>query len=377
MNITYIGLPNECGVKICNYLSLSHSVTFITKRQPIYEICGETITSQSMWIPDYFDNSSCSVDALIINDCNKEYEMLNHWLCAASGCVKQIIVINQGSFFERSQEVSIEEMLCNKYACDSIATIKTLNVPPLYGELMFPNAMSEIVENVITKNRLESSSPLSECCDALHIEDLCVFLNALLETETSEGNNQYHIKSGYGFHAQDLLASIKLRYPNAIDGIEILPVEEKNHEAPMHIDNWSPHHSFIDEIDSVISEVIDHRTARTRHKSQNAAKTLTKISLFLLSFLLMEMYINFTSVASDLQFVDIRLIFISMSAVLLNKRYAVTASLLCGTASIIHALSSGYRWYTLFFHVNNWIPIAVYILFAMIIGACADAQKRN
>lgn len=376
MNITYIGLPDECGIKICNYLSLSHSVTFITKRQPIYEIRGETIISQSMWIPDFFDNSR-SVDALIINDCSKEYEVLNHWLCAARESVKQIIVINQGSFFEGSQEVSIKELLCNKYACNSFAAIKMLNIPSLYGELTFPDAMLEIVENVITKNRLESSSSLLECCDALHIEDLCVFLKALLEADASESSNQYHIKSGHGFHVQDLLTCIKLRYPNANDSIEIVSAEEKNHEPHMHLDNWSPQHNFMDEIDSVITGIIEHKTARTKHKSRNAAKTITKTSLFLLSFFLMEIYVNFTSVASDLQFVDIRLIFISMSAVLLNRRYAVTASLLCGAASIIYALSNGYRWYILFFHVNNWIPIAVYILFAMIIGACADAQKRN
>ena len=44
------------------------------------------------------------------------------------------------------------------------------------------------------------------------------------------------------------------------------------------------------------------------------------------------------------------------------------AALFCGTASIIQSLAGGYRWYVLFYNVDNWIPIAVYFIAAILLG---------
>lgn len=105
--------------------------------------------------------------------------------------------------------------------------------------------------------------------------------------------------------------------------------------------------------------------------------TVGKIAVFLLVCIVVELYVNFVSAASDLQFVDMRLILIALSAVILNQRYAVAGALLCSCASIAQSLANGYRWHVLFFHVNNWIPIAIYILFAMIIGSYADRIRNQ
>ena len=83
------------------------------------------------------------------------------------------------------------------------------------------------------------------------------------------------------------------------------------------------------------------------------------------------------AVASDLQFVDMRLILISVSAIILGKKYAVSAALLCSVTSILQSISNGFRWDVLFFHVNNWIPIATYIVFAIIVGSYADRLRKK
>jgi hypothetical protein len=45
---------------------------------------------------------------------------------------------------------------------------------------------------------------------------------------------------------------------------------------------------------------------------------------------------------------------------------------LCSGASVLHSLQMGYRWHVLFFNVNNWIPVAIYIFFAVVIGILAE-----
>ena len=82
-------------------------------------------------------------------------------------------------------------------------------------------------------------------------------------------------------------------------------------------------------------------------------------------------------VASELQFVDVRVIFIAISALIFGKKYSISAALLCSIASVLQALTNGYRWYVLFFHVNNWIPIVIYIVFAIVIGTYSDRIRYS
>ena len=100
-----------------------------------------------------------------------------------------------------------------------------------------------------------------------------------------------------------------------------------------------------------------------------------KLAVFLLTFFAVEFYTNFMAVASDLQHVDLRIAFIAIAAVAFGRKYSVAAALLCSGASVLQSLQMGYRWHVLFFNVNNWIPIAVYIFFAVIISILAKKSE--
>ena len=97
-----------------------------------------------------------------------------------------------------------------------------------------------------------------------------------------------------------------------------------------------------------------------------------KLAIFLLAFFAVEVYTSFMAVTSDLQHVDLRIAFIAIAAVAFGRRYSVAAALLCSGASVLHSLQMGYRWHVLFFNVNNWIPVAIYIFFAVVIGILAE-----
>jgi hypothetical protein len=183
------------------------------------------------------------------------------------------------------------------------------------------------------------------------------------------------VRSGYAFDVNSLLDKLKEYYPQLTIRQADTYVEQTLAENAVHFSDWTPQHVFLDEIDEIISCVEANIRKAHKRKQQKALSVAGKLAVFLLAFLAVELYTSFMAVASDLQHVDLRIAFIAIAAVAFGRKYSVAAALLCSGASMLQSLQMGYRWHVLFFNVNNWIPIAVYIFFAVIISILAKKSE--
>lgn len=376
MKITYIGYDNECTTKICNYLADYHEVTLITDRAPVYEIDCKTIVRSSIWEPDYFcDNES---DMLIYNVRGKDFSLLNRWLDLSVGKVKSFIIIKEDDFLKQNNtNVSIEGLLQAEYTGKSGTRVCMLEVSALYGTITVPKEFRDIIKCILRSNVIDAVDGVNSALDALHIEDFCVFLEKYTEQIDSVVVDVASVRSCYSIETTDLLSKLSSRYPQAINNCEVKDTPKNAYDDAMHLDGWSPEHSFIDDFDWVCDEVESCLVKDKMVKRSNAKKSLAKVALFLIAFFAVELYTNFISVASDLQFVDMRIALIGLTAIIWGKKYAVTASVLCSVASVLQSILLGYRWYIIFFNVNNWIPVTIYIVFAIFAGICADKIRKE
>jgi len=374
MKITYIGIPNECGTKICNYLSEAHNVYLISKAQPCYELGCEFQVSKTGYVDHYFDERPC--DVVIYNDIADDYTLLNQWMKAAKNKVSHFLIIHQTSLLARQDDaLEIEELLCSRYIGHSSFRVSMISTPELYGSVTFPSSVKDIVKGILKYNTVEIPNDFCEIGEVLHIEDLCTYLSEYLEHIESIRSGNTYVYSGYAFSLQEFVDKLRTIYPQA----EIqLPSETPSRQDAMEftpLDGWMPKHSFMNEISEVTANIENDLNLATAKISHRAIGLLGKVALFVACFFAVELYTNFSSVASDLQYVDARLIFIAMCGVMFGKKYAVAASIMCGAGSVIQRLLNGYRWYVLFFNVNNWLPIAIYILVAVVIGTYTDKLR--
>lgn len=376
MNIAYIGFDNECTTKICNYLTGSHSITLFTNRTPTYELDCDVVIDKSFWAPQVF--SEKNIDIVIYNDINNNYTLLNNWLSLAEGKAKHFIIVCQDKMIQETEStVRIEQLLKKAYSQNGKIKISILNVSELYGTHTAPGILENIILNLNKDNAITIPSGFCEICDALHIDDFCVFLEKFLEKIDLFEATSVNVQSGYSFHAKELVYQLAKRYPQAINLFDEDDLTNNGINSSIHLDGWSPKHSFIEEINSIIDAIEEKSRLGTFKKRKTELKLAAKLIVFILGFLAVELYTNFTSVASDLQYVDLRLGFIAICAVVFGRRYSIFASICCGIASIIQCLSRGYTWHVIFYNVNNWIPLAVYIVFAMLIGAYADKVRNT
>ena len=376
MNITYIGHDNECSTKICNHLSEFHDVTLITNSRPFYEVECKTIVEKTLWTNNYFDDHK--VDIVIYSDINENFSLLNDWLSSASGKVKHFLIVKQDSFQHKSiDSTPIEKLLQKSYAKDSSTQITIINTSTLYGSVTTPLIMDNIVKSIIKRNIIEIPSGFKTVCDALHIDDFCVFLDNYIEDIDNQDDANIYVHSGYLFSIDDLLEKITDKYPQAEVLCDKNTMYVEDEQKSVHFKGWTPKHSFLEDFPSVLENVEGKIEKKKKEKKSIAHKTLGKIISLLVLFFVVELYTNFMEVASELQFVDVRVIFIAISALIFGKKYSISAALLCSIASVLQALTNGYRWYVLFFHVNNWIPIVIYIVFAIVIGTYSDRIRYS
>ena len=375
MKITYIGNDSECSTKVCNYLSDFHKLTLITDRTPLYETDCDVIVKKDLCAFDFLEKHE--TDIIIYNCTNKNYDLLNKWLCTSHKRVQNFIIVSENDFSsDDSSAVVIEDLLKDAYTSKGSTNIYLLNVSPLYGSVTAPRNIEDAVKTIIRNNVIEGTEKLSNMCDALHIDDFCLFLEEFIGQIETVNVSAINVQSGYSFSPKSLFKKIAKHYPQVIENFEDLPEKSLSNES-FHLAKWSPKHSFLEDIDDVIEYIEIRLKEKSVKKKRKALSFFGKLTTFAVAFVFMEIYTNYMAVASDLQFVDLRVAFIAMAAIIFGKKYSVVAAILCGAANVLQSLSAGYQWHVIFFNVNNWIPIALYILFGTIIGIISDNVRSK
>jgi K+-sensing histidine kinase KdpD len=144
------------------------------------------------------------------------------------------------------------------------------------------------------------------------------------------------------------------------------------------MESWAPRHAFLDYVDECIDMAEEMYKKRRKEEHANIKSSAGKVAAILIAFFAIELYMQFVPHASDLQFVDLRLLLIVWSGLIAGKQMGLVSAVCCSVGSIIQCLASGVKWYVIFYHVDNWIPLAVYFIAAILIGTYYEAiQEQN
>ena len=375
MNILYIGKLNEFGVKICNYLNIKNDVISMSPEKNIYEVecktiqyndnldIKEVILENKIEIIIFFEHSLFFTDELI----SKLYDIVKEIIQ-----FKTIIFIKECDIFRlRNNESPIIELMSkefrNKYNLPS-AIIYTSG---LYGETEMPQYVKEKIKELKKRNSLTPYGAENEYCDYIYINDFCEGLNTIIEENYYEKNKNIQMKSNYPFYLKDLLENIACtkKQANIKEYEELIDNEERNF---FHSSNWSPKFSFMSDLDNILKYDCEFA-----YKTNNLINKLFRIMFVLFLFVFSEIYVNFISVASDLQYVDLRLLMIVICSIFYGKNIGIFSASIYSIGSFIQSLLKGYKWHLLFYNVNNWIPITVYFIVAVGIGTFTEISRAK
>ena len=376
MNILFIGRSGEIGVSIVNALSNIGAVYAAFSEKPVYEANCKTVPS-SVDIGAVIQNEKIDVVICLEDKCGsiEEIERLLSVIADNADCI--LYYVKEQSFFrKRDTKADAAAWLCEGFSHRYGIKTVFLSTSCLYANGMLPEYPQKLLHSIDRHRELYPDGGEDEICDCLHIDDFCAALETIFHRETQNDYERIELQSAYPFLLSEFIEILSQRY----NGISIQPNESEQDErsyTAYQSDSWAPEHSFRKDIPLLLDGVEDRRLNLRKRRRKAGLNIALKIGAFAVVFALVELYTQFIAVASDLQFVDMRLLFVVAASLLIGKRYGIFAAAMCSIASVIQSLLAGYRWYVLFYHVDNWIPIAVYFIIAILIGLYLDKREKR
>lgn len=376
MNILFLGELNELGVKICNSLSLTDNVLAASGKKPKYQLDCPCVTGSRN--PAGLAKKHEADAVIYVENSRADMNRVNETL---SGIIEQtgcrLVYIKEKSIFSRRPgNTAIAELLCRDYASRFGTQVSLLEPPCLYGEELLPVYFTDVTAQIRSLNEFTPNGAENEFCDCLHVDDFCGAVNSVVH-DSAEGYCRVSLQSGYPFPLKRLVDRIS----NEFRQVTVNPYESETpaEEAvgARQPEGWAPRHSFLEDLDALFLKAGEDDKQLSALKRKRITRRVITALAFVAVFVLSELYIQFITVSSDLQYVDMRLLFVVFGSLLLGKKYGVGAAALCGAASVAQSLLNGYQWYVLFYHVDNWIPLAVYFAVAVSIGMFREKLLQN
>lgn len=265
--------------------------------------------------------------------------------------------------------LSAEQSLCRLYQLEHNLPVSWVSMPALYGDDFLPDEWMHRLLKRSRSNAIELCGDMSDACDLLHVSDAATLIQRLLQDDARPGT--FTLGSGYVtdlhsvaevFRSHFRLSDVRIVAPAA----PVLPIQVEAYPA------WSPRHAFLQELPCVLREVEELGVLERRQHHSLLTRTVRRVGVFALLFACVCLYTGFIQVSSELQFVDVRLLFVIGISLYMGRGYGIAASLCSSVVSVFEALSSGTHWHTIFFHIDNWIPIAVYLAAAVLFGMYSE-----
>ena len=379
MKLLFFSALDAPGASFAEELSSTHTVMVIHPDEWDLEGSFSHQAVNGFRELDY-DSFSREYDAFIILSCNdKMADAMNDVLNLCSGKqVQKLICIHSRPLLESYvNRKSIDECVCEAHQQNGESNIAFMDIPALYGDDFLPAELEAAVQSSQKSNYLHLKGSHLSVCDLLHVQDLASAVNILLDAPDMK--HSVFLTSEQSITREMLASCIRNAYQFVNIGCADPAEDPSETSGRFHSDlpGWMPRHTVSEEIPSVFSALQDKSGIDRETQSKKVSVHIRKIAVFLIAFLCLWAYTNFLKVSSELQFVDVRLLFIIAMSLFLGKGYGLAAGIVCSVSSVLDSIMAGYEWHTIFFHVDNWIPIAVYLASAVLFGMYNDNRSKS
>lgn len=371
MNILYIGFKDEYDADVLISLAKKNYVSVLSNKDCTIETGCEFIMTDSFFDRENFNDS---FDVMIIKSNLFSIEEIGTLFeNGAYRGIKRVIVVNEMDIFNKSDDkIYLTKCLADKYYNNFSLKSVIINTPKIYGHKP-PKELINLCSQAITKNRIDIPSSENGIVNLIDINDFCVFFSELTSSfEIFDEKQCLELRSYYPFEVSRLSEKLKKRYNNIeISFTELDDTPNYQNNELLSVKSKNPL-DVIDELLAAAEKEVYTNGALKRKRRGNKAVNL---AIMLFFFAIVACWTIAAPPYAEFQFIDVRLILLVFTSIILGKNYGYLSAGLCGVIFIIEKLADGNAWYTLFYNVNNWITVVVYIACAMVLGMVLNKSE--
>jgi len=263
--------------------------------------------------------------------------------------------------------------------------INIVRVPYIYGGDHESNMIHALINEGVENQRLSFKGGKETIGNFLHSEDAASFLRKLLDEAYNSDHFVINLVSTDTLtfnevekNLHPLLPNVKVSY--AEDQVQFTGSAES--QIAKQVFDWIALHNFAKEAPALVKEIVAGKKpqkpglSHLREKFKGMPAVLKWLEL-IAGAGIMQLLNQFTGTMVEFRFLDFRLLYVILIGSLHGIRFGLYAAFLASLSILYSWYQSGLDWALLLYNVENWLPIALYVVAGSITGYQRDKKENQ
>ena len=260
-----------------------------------------------------------------------------------------------------------------------------VRVPFVYGNhekysILF-KTLEECAHNPKVTGVLNKDIP----CDFLHADDVADFIQRLLGETYHKDYQIFQLGSSGQITFGEVATLIGKRFPKTKFNFPLnnicstKPIQDDRAKAEL---NWVALHILADDLQSLVEDI--QKTSAPKktffHSIQStfsARPSLLKWIELILGGIAMQGLVFLTGTLVQFKYIDFRLLYVILIGSAYGIRFGLLAALIAGASNLYSWYQLGLDWELLIYHVENWLPFALYLIAGSVTGYLWDKKENE
>lgn len=273
------------------------------------------------------------------------------------------------------------EQLCQHYKKSMKLNVTVLHVPYLYGEGGSDLLTHDFLKRCVQKETLYLPGGFNDKCDFLNEDDLAEFILRLLNSpQPSEpcefinlGRSNVITFGMIANQLSDIFPECKFEFSSE-KGLFPMPAEVEY--ARKHY-GWAAMDYFMDNFIERMNQYVCYTPRKKGFFDRfpilaRMNGTLVKWIELVAGLFLMEYLNRTTHTYAQFQFIDFRLLYAVLMGCIHGLQTGIYAALLSCISYTAGVLRTGMNWETIFYNIDNWLPLVSYFIAGSVTGHSRD-----
>lgn len=260
-----------------------------------------------------------------------------------------------------------------------------VRVPFVYGSHENFSLLYKTLEECIHNQKVVGLLNKDILCDFLHAEDIADFIQRLLSEKYHQDYRFFQLGSSSPITFEELTKSIIKNLPKTKFSFPVnstcatKPIQDDLAKAEL---NWAPMHVLTDDLPSLVNDLQKTSTQRktcfnTIQSTFSARPMLLKWLELILGGAVMQGLVYLTGTFLQFKYIDFRLLYVILIGSAYGIRFGLMAALIAGASNLYSWYQLGLDWELLIYHVENWLPFALYLIAGSVTGYLWDKKENE
>ena len=329
----------------------------------------------------------------LINILNVYKNRVSPWFVFLSSTEVYENIDMNNTAFESSQKDSVLNknilLTCEQY-CQYYNHFYNLNtsiirLPFVYGPEETHSLLHSLILECLQNNTVDIPSDQELSCSFLHSNDVADFIVRLLDEKYVHNYEVFNLTSPDTFSLNALAQKLHAYFPGAKfnflpkNNISTKPVKGKL--AKMEL-NWAPTHRLDSNLGDLINQIKNKPQPKTGFSYRIKVKlaghpNLLKWTELILGGAVMQGLVHLTRTFVQFKYIDFRLLYVILIGSAYGIRFGLLAALIAGASNLYSWYQLGLDWELLIYHVENWLPFALYLIAGSVTGYLWDKKENE